>query len=214
MALVVSAGMGGAGMVVFDIDGGLADMSAFDAVLGPGPRPRAAWQEFFSHLGEAAVVEAGRELVAAVAALGFTVIYSTTRPQFTVPATRAWLAEHGFPAGAALFSRHGKNAGLPAITVKLQHCEVIRRRTRRGYLAAFVDDEPEIVTALREHGYAGRRFARLHDTTTAELQSALVRGPRRLHEQRWSHRGRRAHQLPSNGDIHNHNSSCPAMTPS
>jgi hypothetical protein len=84
--------MAGDGVAIFDIDGGLADMSVVTDQLGPKPWRRPVWQEFFARLGEATVFEAGRDLVAATTALGFTVTYYTTRPDFTIPATRQWLA--------------------------------------------------------------------------------------------------------------------------
>jgi hypothetical protein len=95
--------------VVFDIDGGLADMSPVTDRLGPKPWRQEARQEFFAGAGDAAVIEAGRELVAAVAALGFTTLYSTTRPDFTTRATRHWLSDYDFPPGP-VFSRPNKSA--------------------------------------------------------------------------------------------------------
>jgi hypothetical protein len=75
-------------------------MSATAVGLGPTPWSYAAWQTFFDHLADAAVLADGRDLVAATATLGFTAVYSTTRPTFTVPVTRQWLADHDFPTGA------------------------------------------------------------------------------------------------------------------
>jgi hypothetical protein len=168
--------MAGRGVVVFDIDGGLADMSPVTGRLGPRPWRRNAWQEFFDGIGDAIAIEAGRELVAAVAALGFSAIYSMTRPEFTTAATRRWLSDHDFPPGAVL-SRPNDQQARSALEIKLQHCQIIERRLRRGYLAAFVDDEPDIVTGLRTHGYAGRRFERLHECNLVNLRAALAIGP-------------------------------------
>ncbi|MFF5992885.1 LNS2 domain-containing protein [Prauserella flavalba] len=171
--------MAGEGIVVFDIDGGLADMSAVADQFGPNPWGPRAWNEFFARLDEAAVIEAGRALAAATAALGFTVLYSTTRPYFTTRATREWLAAHDFPRAAALFSRPSPDARTPAVEIKLRHCRIVEQRLLRGYLAAFVDDEPDVVTALRSHGYASRRFDRLHGCDLVDLHAALVFGPGR-----------------------------------
>lgn len=180
--------------MVFDIDGGLADMSAVADRFGPNPWGPGAWREFFTRLDEAAVVEAGRDLVAATAALGFTVIYSTTRPYFTIRATREWLAEHEFPPGAALFSRPSKDSRMPALEVKRVHCRTVEHRLRGGCLAAFVDDEPDIVAGLRGYGYASRRFARLQGRRPASLHTALLLGPRDFTERPPSRRGRLAHR--------------------
>ncbi|ASR39959.1 hypothetical protein BAY61_32265 (plasmid) [Prauserella marina] len=190
--------MSGEGVVLFDIDGGLADMSAVTDELGPKPWRRDVWQQFFARLGEATVFDAGRDLVAATAALGFTVIYSTTRPDFTIPATRSWLAAAGLPPAAAVFSRPNKAGTQAALEVKLQHCWIVDRRLRDGYLAAFVDDEPDIVTELRRHGYAGRRFERLHGCDPVDLHAALVFGPgrREFTERKHLREARIAHRTP------------------
>jgi hypothetical protein len=198
--------MAGRGVVVFDIDGGLADMSSVAERIGPKPWRQDAWQEFFAGVGDAGVIEAGRELVAAVAALGFTAIYSTTRPDFTTLATRGWLLDHDFPSGA-VFSRPNNQRTRSALEIKLDHCSIIDGRIRRGYLAAFVDDEPDIVTGLRGHGYAGRRFERLHDCGVVDLRAALMFGPNRrgfterehLRRARLAYRSRRCRR--ASGDL-------------
>lgn len=183
------------GVVVFDIDGGLADMSASAAQLGPTPWSHAAWQTFFDHLLDAAVLENRRALVAATAALGFTVVYSTTRAAFTAPATRQWLVDHDFPAAAALFCRPNSDWTASALTVKRSHCHTVEQRLGEGgFLAAFVDDEPNVITGLRRQGFAGRRFTRLTDCTPANLNKALVLGPRTSTERPRSHRGRQPHR--------------------
>lgn len=183
------------GVVVFDIDGGLADMSATATQLGPTPWSHAAWQTFFDHLLDAAVVEDGRALVAATAGLGFMVVYSTTRPAFTAPATRQWLVDHDFPGAAALFCRPNSEWTASPLTVKHGHCHTVEQRLGEdGYLAAFVDDEPNVITGLRRQGFAGRRFTRLTDCTPANLHKALVLGPRAFTERPRSHRGRQPHR--------------------
>ncbi|WP_232661881.1 hypothetical protein [Pseudonocardia sp. TRM90224] len=189
--------MAGLGVVVFDIDGGLADMSPIADRLGPRPWRQDAWQEFFAGIGDAVVIEAGRKLATAIANLGFTTMYSTTRPTFTTTATRGWLSDHGFPAGPVL-SRPNNQAACPALEIKLNHCSIVERRIRRSYLAAFVDDDPAIVTELRNHGYAGRRFDRLHDCSPASLHAALVYGPSRpeFTERKHLRRARAAYRPP------------------
>jgi hypothetical protein len=141
------------------------------------------------------VIEVGRELVAAVDALGFTAIYSTTRPDFTTLATRRWLSDHDFPPGA-VFSRLNNQRARPALEIKLHHCSIIEGRLRRGYLPAFVDDEPDIVTGLRAHGYAGRRFERLHECSLVNLRAALAIGPalRGFTERKYLRRARLAYR--------------------
>ncbi|MBN6040055.1 hypothetical protein [Amycolatopsis sp. 195334CR] len=185
------------GVAVFDIDGVLADMSAHAGVLrAPGPR-RKAWQEFFSHCGDAAVLTTGWHLANAAVEAGFTVVYSTTRPYFAVPATRHWLSEHQFPAGAALFYRD--TSAPAAAVIKQAHCRIVNERVRRGYLAAFIDDDPEAVHHLLDRGYAAEHHLRLRGLNTADLRTALIQGPDGFTERRRPHAGRLAHQRAHGG---------------
>lgn len=67
-------------VVMFDIDGGLVDLSEFAHLLtgnSEGSR-RQARQRFFEQAGQAAVIDSGRAPVEAVAGLGFVPVYSTT----------------------------------------------------------------------------------------------------------------------------------------
>jgi hypothetical protein len=141
-------------VVMFDVDGGLADMSAFETILRTQPRP---WAQFFKHAPHAAVVENGRHLVQETAALGYTVLYSTTRPCWVGAVTRAWLIEHDFPAGT-LFTRTAREVTTQAKDVKLRHCRSVFGRLRRARLAAYVDDEAKIVSIMRAYGMPSRTF--------------------------------------------------------
>ncbi|WP_249343810.1 hypothetical protein [Rhodococcus opacus] len=127
-------------VVMFDIDGGVADLSAFTHLLtaanSDGSR-RQAWQRFFDNVGQAAVVEACRDVVEAVAGLGFVVVYSTIRPVSYAEQTRMWLGENGFTPGRALLCR-ARGDHRTAVEVKAGHCRAVGR-----WLSAFVDDEPE-----------------------------------------------------------------------
>ena len=97
-------------VVMFDVDGGLGDLSAFAhhlTVGDSGGNRRQAWQRFFEHLGQVAVIEPGRDVVEAVAGLGFVVVYSATRQVSCAGQTRLWLGENQFPPG-----------GVPMVFVK------------------------------------------------------------------------------------------------
>lgn len=129
-------------------------MSPFEHFLADRPRH---WAQFFKHAPHAAVVEQGHHLVQLTAALGYTVLYSTTRPAWTGPDTREWLTAHNFPAGT-LFTRTRREVTTQAKDVKLRHCRALLGRLRRCHLTAFVDDEPKIVSILRAHGMPSRTF--------------------------------------------------------
>ncbi|WP_257016345.1 hypothetical protein [Rhodococcus sp. ACS1] len=157
-------------VVMFDIDGGLADLSEFAHILAgdsEGSRRR-AWQRFFEHVGQAAVVEPGRDLVEAVAGLGFVPVYSTTRPVSCAGQTRVWLGEHGFPQGRALLCR-SRDDVRPAVEVKAGHCRAVGR-----WLSAFVDDESEIVGALRSRGVRAHSFDGLSELGVRGLREAVA----------------------------------------
>ncbi|WP_037203476.1 hypothetical protein [Rhodococcus opacus] len=159
-------------VVMFDIDGGLADLSAFTHLLtgdSDGSR-RQAWQRFFDHVGKAAVIEPGRDLVEAVAGLGLVVVYSTTRPVSCAEQTRMWLGGNGFPPGRALLCR-SRGDVRPAVEVKAGHCRAVGK-----WLSAFIDDEPDNVDALRSGGVRAHSFDELSGLRVRELKTVLVAG--------------------------------------
>lgn len=90
---------------MIDIDGVLADLSAHDSVLTDDEiDPAQRWREFFAHVPEAAVLAGGHDLAWAVHGLGYTIVYSTTRPSYALPATRAWLTDQDFPDSRAVLA--------------------------------------------------------------------------------------------------------------
>ncbi|KXF48873.1 hypothetical protein AXA44_01885 [Rhodococcus sp. SC4] len=161
-------------VVMFDLDGGIADLSAFaHFVTGDSEASRRqAWQRFFEHIGQAAVIGPGRDVVEAVAGMGFVVVYSTTRPVSCAEHTRMWLGENGFPAGRALLCRnHGDHR--PAVEVKVGHCRAVG-----SWLSAFVDDESETVDVLRSRGVYAYPFDALSGIRVRELRATLSAGKR------------------------------------
>ncbi|TQC41917.1 hypothetical protein EEB14_51880 [Rhodococcus sp. WS4] len=159
-------------VVMFDVDGGLADLSELAHLLTGDPEGsrRQAWQRFFEHVGQAAVIEPGRDVVEAVAGLGFVVVYSTTRPVSCAGQTRMWLGEHGFPPGRALLCR-SRGDHRAAVDVKVGHCRAVG-----SWLSAFVDDESEAVEVLRSGGVRANCFAALSGLRVRELRATLTAG--------------------------------------
>ena len=151
-------------VVMFDIDGGVADLSAFAHLLTDGTvgSRRQAWQRFFGTVGQVAVLEPGRE---AVAGLGFVVVYSTTRPVSYAKQTWVWLGENNFPPARALLCRARGNHRA-SVEAKAGHCRAVGR-----WLSAFVDDEPETVDALRSRGVRAQSFAVLSGLRVWELRA-------------------------------------------
>jgi hypothetical protein len=140
-------------VVVFNVVGGLADMSLFSTVFADGRTP-AAWRKFFARIVDAKVIEENRDLVHAVARLGYTVSYSSTFPEATRVDTLGWLAAHDFPEGA-LFLRPDDNL-THARRIKYQHCRAIPEHKRR--LRAFVDDDIRAMNFLRNRRIPGQTF--------------------------------------------------------
>jgi hypothetical protein len=137
-------------VVLLDVDGVVADMSMFEHELA---RPAAArWPASFSHLADAEVNASGFDLAWAVEGLGFTLVYSTTRPDYTHTGTRAWLTDHDLPAGRALLCRPQTMAwSSTAAEVKRSHCRLVRRQHPQ-WLRGFVDDEAPIVDHFAGEG--------------------------------------------------------------
>ncbi|MGN2642288.1 hypothetical protein ACTD5D_40195 [Nocardia takedensis] len=162
-------------MVLFDVGGGLADMSMFTDVFADG-YTEAAWSEFFDRIPDAKLVEPGRDLVCLVAELGYRIGYSTTFPAPTIPSIRGWLVANDFPDDVGLLYRQ-RQARCPAINVKLGHCRSVQLQNRR-WLRGFIDDEASAVEQLRQHDMPGLGFDDLLGLRMRELRAELA-GPAR-----------------------------------
>lgn len=138
-------------VVIFDIDGLLADLSAFqDELTRDDVAVQQRWRDFFAHIPDADVLDDGRDLAWAIAGLGFTIVYSTTRPAYTRTATGVWLTVSDFPVGRALLARpHRETAGhpQPALQIKLAHARAVTNK-HPAWLRCFVDDDEAVVDRL------------------------------------------------------------------
>jgi hypothetical protein len=115
-------------VVMIDIDGVLADLSAHAGVLADEDiDPAQRWREFFAHVPDAAVLAGGHDLAWAVHGLGYTIVYSTTRPAYALAATRQWLPDQDFPEGRAVLGRPASEL-LPPHTAGLAN----QTRSRQG----------------------------------------------------------------------------------
>ena len=145
-------------LAVFDIDGVVADVRHR---LHHLERPK-SWPAFFAAADEDALLPEGARLVADLAR-AHEIVWLTGRPAWLRDTTADWLARHGLP-GRELHLRPGRDY-RPARLYKL---EVLQRLAPRG-LAAFVDDDPEVVTAAAAAGFPALlaewlpRTATLHD---------------------------------------------------
>jgi hypothetical protein len=146
----VDTGKQRAPLVIVDVDGVIADLSAWAPILvDPAIPPRQRWRSFFGHVEEAVRIETGAALVDELADLGYRIAYSTTRPAWLTFRTRSWITGNGLPDGY-VYTR-GKSDSRPADEVKREHCALAEVWTKQP-IAAFVDDEPGAVAALRAAG--------------------------------------------------------------
>ena len=147
-------------IAVFDIDGVLADVRHRLHHVESKPKN---WDMFF----EAAVADAplaeGLAMAATLSA-DHEIVYLTGRPERTRTDTAHWLRDHELPVGKLLMRRDGDRR--PAKLVKLA---VAQQLADKGRLAVVVDDDPDVVSALRDAGLPVHhaqwmlRSAALHD---------------------------------------------------
>ena len=129
-------------LAVFDIDGVVADVRHRLHHLA---HPK-SWSGFFADAADDPLLEAGARLVADLGAR-HDITWLTGRPEWLREVTETWLEHHALPA-ANLHMRpvHDRR---PARLFKLG---VLRTLAPAG-IAAFVDDDPEVVDAAVAAGF-------------------------------------------------------------
>jgi len=130
-------------IAVFDIDGVLADVRHRLHHVESKPKH---WDMFFEAAVHDEPLTEGLALAAQLSA-DHEIVYLTGRPERTRTDTAHWLKEHGLPVGKLLMRREGDRR--PARLVKVA---VARQLADKGRLAIVVDDDPDVVAALREAG--------------------------------------------------------------
>jgi phosphoglycolate phosphatase-like HAD superfamily hydrolase len=130
-------------VAVFDIDGVVADVRHRLHYLESRPKD---WGGFFGAAGDDPPLAAG---VALAADLGrqHDLVWLTGRPEWLRTVTTRWLQDQGLPAGEVFLRGNGDRR--PARLYKLG---VLRRLSARQ-IAAFVDDDTEVVDAAKQAGY-------------------------------------------------------------
>jgi phosphoglycolate phosphatase-like HAD superfamily hydrolase len=129
-------------LAVFDIDGVVADVRHRLHHL----EGRRSWMAFFRDAAEDELLADGARLVHDLGA-EHDVVWLTGRPEWLRGTTEDWLAEHGLP-GTELHLRP-EGDYRPARLYKVQ---VLRRLSPRG-IAAFIDDDPEVVDSATAAGF-------------------------------------------------------------
>ncbi|HZE49687.1 MAG TPA: hypothetical protein VE074_08995 [Jatrophihabitantaceae bacterium] len=130
-------------VAVFDIDGVVADVRHRLHYLESRPKD---WGGFFGAASDDPPLAEGVTLAADLAQQ-HDLVWLTGRPGWLRTVTTHWLAEHGLPVGE-LFMR-GSGDRRPARLYKLG---VLRRLANRE-IAAFIDDDAEVIDAAKQAGY-------------------------------------------------------------
>jgi predicted secreted acid phosphatase len=130
------------GAVVLDLDGVLADTRHRMHHLQRRPKD---WDGFFAAAVDDPVHPEGLAIAHAALEKGATVVYLSGRPERTRADTLTWLRQAGAPEGEVLLRRDGDRR--PARFVKTA---ALRRLARQLVVDVLVDDDPEVVTAVRQ----------------------------------------------------------------
>ncbi|WP_067721693.1 OST-HTH/LOTUS domain-containing protein [Nocardia yamanashiensis] len=162
------------GTIIVNVVGGVADMSAFEDVFADGYSPQ-AWAQFFARMPDAKVREDERDLVLALAELGYRITYSTMFSAITSADTAGWLAAHEFPAGDLRCRKVDDRS--PAVLIKRQHCEAVRREIEPDTPLVFVDDQAHVIKYLRAGGILAFAFDELLDLRLGDLRRTLAAPP-------------------------------------
>lgn len=131
-------------MIVFDIDGVLADVRHRLHHLQSRPKD---WAGFFAAAVDDPVLPEGRRAVDDAKRSGASITYVTGRPSRYRRDTRRWLLAHGFPE-ADLHMRPTRDR-RPA---RFYKAEVLRRIAADDELVAVIDDDVKVVEHLRGQG--------------------------------------------------------------
>lgn len=134
-------------VAVFDIDGVVADVRHRLKHINGRHKD---WNAFFASAAHDPALPEGIALVSELAA-EHDIVWLTGRPDRLRTVTTRWLAKHGLPDEPLLMRTDGDFR--PARVTKLQLLtELLRERD----VAIVVDDDPDVVAALREVGLSVR----------------------------------------------------------
>lgn len=128
---------------VFDLDGTLTDTRHRNHLIETTPRK---WEEFFAGSGEDPPHPEGLAALQAAAEAGCRIVYLSGRPERIRALSQDWLDRHECPAGDLLL-RSDRNRS-PAVDFKLRE---LRRLAVDHRLVVMMDDDPDIVEAIRRH---------------------------------------------------------------
>jgi len=132
------------GLAVVDIDGVLADVRHRLRHLDRTPKD---WARFFREASKDPPLAQGVETARRLAEV-YEVVYLSGRPERLRGVTLTWFRTHGLPEGELHLRR--ANDFRPSAVMKV---EVLRRLDGRAPVAVVVDDDPTVLTAVRQAGF-------------------------------------------------------------
>ena len=132
-------------VVVFDIDGVLADVRHRLRFVERKPKD---WDSFFAAMDSDGPLQTGISLAQERAAEGHRIVYLTGRNEDYREVTRDWLARHGLPEGRLVMRRADDRR--PARVFKPA---ALRRIARDERVVAVVDDDAAVVAVLARDGW-------------------------------------------------------------
>lgn len=127
-----------------DLDGVVADVRHRLHHLDRRPKN---WDAFFAEADDDVPHEEGLAIVAELAE-EHDIVFLTGRPSRLEVATRAWLDRHGLGDHELLMRPEGDRR--PAAQIKPQ---LLRRYAGSREVAVVVDDDPDVIAALRAAGF-------------------------------------------------------------
>jgi hypothetical protein len=134
-------------LAVFDIDGVVADVRHRLPHLARRPKD---WRGFFRAAADDPPLDAGIALAREYAA-DHDVVWLTGRPEHLRRVTERWLRAHDLPVGRLLMRRGGDYR--PSRVYKV---EALTSLAKDAPVAVVVDDDPEVIKALKPGGWPVR----------------------------------------------------------
>ncbi|MFZ8978610.1 MAG: LNS2 domain-containing protein [Candidatus Nanopelagicales bacterium] len=137
------------GAAVIDIDGVLADVRhRLHHIQG---RPK-DWAAFFAAVGDDPLLPEGAAMARQAASDGLEIVYLTGRPERLRADTAGWLRHWDLPDGRLVMRPDRDHR--PARLFKIQALTALDRD-----VAWVLDDDPEVLDAVREAGFSTRHAA-------------------------------------------------------
>lgn len=133
------------GIVVFDVDGVIADVRHR---LHHVERKPKNWPAFFAAMDDDGPLPEGVAMAQRYADEGHRIAYLTGRNERYRELTLAWMRRHGLPEGRLVMRREDDRR--PARVFKPQ---ALSRLAREGEIVAVVDDDTSVVEVLRHEGW-------------------------------------------------------------